>query len=200
MTTLILGVDEAGRGALVGDVVAAAVVLPVAYDLPKLNDSKQLTAAARERLYTAILEQALTYGIASATPQEIDTLNIHHATLLAMQRAVEQASKALWIKQSIEPTEVLVDGKFVPRVSYPARAVVGGDGLVASIAAASILAKVSRDRALSALHQRHPEYGFAQHKGYATTQHLAAIKRFGALAEHRLSFAPLKNQQPSLFD
>lgn len=200
MTTLILGVDEAGRGALVGDVVAAAVVLPPVYDLPKLNDSKQLTAAARERLYTAILEQALVHGIASASPQEIDTLNIHHATLLAMQRAVELASKALWSKQGIEPTEVLVDGKFVPRVSYPARAVVGGDGLVASIAAASILAKVSRDRALSALHERYPNYGFAQHKGYATKVHLAAIKRFGALPEHRLSFAPLKNQQPSLFD
>lgn len=195
---MIMGVDEAGRGALVGDVVAAAVVLPERYHLPKLNDSKQISAKVRESLFTAITEQALAYGIAHATPDEIDALNIHHATLLAMQRAIEAVQKAL-CHQNFGEIEVLVDGKFVPNIDYHAKAIVGGDASVPSIAAASILAKVTRDRTLLRLHEKYPEYGFHQHKGYATSKHLEAIKRFGALPEHRHSFAPLKSQQLSLF-
>lgn len=184
MVARIAGVDEAGRGALVGNVVAAAVILPARFDLPGLTDSKKLSARQREALFDAINAQALAWCAAVASPAEIDAVNIHHATLLAMRRAVEGLATP--------PQTVLVDGKFTPELAMPARAIVGGDANEACIAAASIIAKVTRDRQMVELEARFPGYGFAAHKGYGTKAHLAALARLGATPEHRRSYAPVR--------
>lgn len=181
---LIAGVDEAGRGPLVGDVVAAAVILPENHTIKGIGDSKKLTEAKREALFIQICNQSVAWYIASATPQEIDELNILQATMLAMQRAVAGLK--------IAPDKVLIDGNRCPKVPYPVSAVVGGDGLIEQIGAASILAKVYRDRQLYELDKKYPEYGFARHKGYGTKEHLAALKAFGPInGLHRRSFAPV---------
>ena len=184
MVAQVAGVDEAGRGALVSNVVAAAVILPAQFDLPGLTDSKKLSARQREALFDAITAQALAWCAAVASPAEIDAMNIHHATLLAMRRAVEGLATP--------PQSVLVDGKFTPDLAMPARAIVGGDASEACIAAASIIAKVTRDRQMAELEARFPGYGFAVHKGYGTKAHLAALARLGATPEHRRSYAPVR--------
>lgn len=193
MMSLIAGVDEAGRGPLVGSVFAAAVILPATFDLPKLTDSKKLSEQCRDELAPMIREQALAYCIASASVTEIEQLNILHATMLAMRRAVEGLT--------VPPTEVLVDGNRVPsNLAYPARAIIKGDVTEACISAASILAKTARDAQMYALDTQHPEYGFARHKGYGTPEHLAALQRYGVLAEHRVGFKPVKELvQAALF-
>ncbi len=180
---LIAGVDEAGRGPLAGPVVAAAVILDDMSPIAGLADSKKLTERRRERLYDEIRAKALCCSVGQASVEEIDRLNILHATMLAMQRAVQGLR--------LKPTKVLVDGNRLPALDVLAEAVVGGDALVPAISAASIVAKVTRDRLLQALHQRHPEYGFDRHKGYGTAEHLAALRRLGPLPEHRRSFAPV---------
>lgn len=181
---LTAGVDEAGRGPWAGSVVAAAVILDPQRPIVGLNDSKKLTAAKREALYTQICEKALCYCIAEASPAEIDRINILQATFLAMTRAVQGLVQ--------QPHQVWVDGNRLPHWSYSAQAVIGGDGKYAEIAAASILAKVTRDRACIALDAQYPDYGFAQHKGYGTAQHQLALQKFGATPVHRHSFAPVR--------
>lgn len=181
----IAGVDEAGRGPLIGSVFAAAVILPEQYDLPKLNDSKKLTEKRRDILAIAIKEQALAYAIAQANVEEIAQLNILHATMLAMHRAINSLKRL--------PEKVWIDGNRIPEgLTMPAEAIVGGDGKIAAIAAASILAKTARDAQMYALHQQFPQYGFDQHKGYGTKAHLAAIAQYGILPEHRRDFAPIR--------
>lgn len=181
----IAGVDEAGRGPLIGSVFAAAVILPEQYDLPKLNDSKKLTEKRRDILAIAIKEQALAYAIAQANVEEIAQLNILHATMLAMRRAINSLKRL--------PEKVWIDGNRLPEgLTMPAEAIVGGDGKIAAIAAASILAKTARDAQMYALHQQFPQYGFDQHKGYGTKAHLAAIAQYGILPEHRRDFAPIR--------
>ncbi len=179
----VCGIDEAGRGPLAGPVCAAAVILPGGLEIEGLNDSKKLTEKKREALFDVITARAEAYGIGWASEQEIDQVNILQATFLAMARAVEALS--------LPADFALVDGNRMPPLSIPGETIVKGDGKAACIAAASVLAKVSRDRALRELDQRHPEYGFAQHKGYGTKAHYAAIKQYGLLPEHRRSF--LKN-------
>ena len=179
----VCGIDEAGRGPLAGPVCAAAVILPGGLEIEGLNDSKKLTEKKREALFDVITARAEAYGIGWASEQEIDQVNILQATFLAMARAVEALS--------LPADFALVDGNRMPPLSIPGETIVKGDGKAACIAAASVLAKVSRDRALRKLDQRHPEYGFAQHKGYGTKAHYAAIKQYGLLPEHRRSF--LKN-------
>ncbi|MEY8310801.1 ribonuclease HII [Oscillospiraceae bacterium 42-9] len=179
----VCGIDEAGRGPLAGPVCAAAVILPDGLEIEGLNDSKKLTEKKREALFDVITARAEAYGIGWASEQEIDQVNILQATFLAMARAVEALS--------LPADFALVDGNRMPPLSIPGETIVKGDGKAACIAAASVLAKVSRDRALRKLDQRHPEYGFAQHKGYGTKAHYAAIKQYGLLPEHRRSF--LKN-------
>jgi ribonuclease HII len=181
---MICGVDEAGRGPLAGPVVAAAVILDPARPIIGLADSKKLSAARRTSLAIEIRAKALAWSIAEASVVEIDRLNILQATLLAMQRAV--AGLAL------TPQEVLIDGNRCPVLSLPARAIVGGDALVAEISAASILAKTQRDAMLGDLHVRFPQYGFDRHKGYGTALHLAALRQHGPSVEHRRSFAPVR--------
>ena len=172
------GVDEAGRGCLVGSVFAAAVMLPAHYDLRGLADSKKHSEAKRDALAGQIKQQATAWAVASASPTEIQRLNILHATMLAMRRAVAALSR--------QPEKVWIDGNRVPPdLTMAAEAVVKGDAKIAAISAASILAKTARDAEMYALHERHPEYGFAQHKGYGTAAHLAALQRYGALPEHR---------------
>lgn len=180
---LIAGVDEAGRGPLAGPVVAAAVILNDKTPIRGLADSKKLTALRRERLYDEIMAHALCCSIAQASVEEIDELNILQATLLAMRRAVQGLR--------LKPNKVLVDGNRLPPLDVLAEAVVGGDALVPAISAASILAKVTRDRMLLALHEQHPGYGFDRHKGYGTAEHLRALNTLGPLPEHRKSFAPV---------
>jgi len=180
---LVAGVDEAGRGPLAGPVVAAAVILDDHKPIKGLADSKKLTALRREKLFDEIRAKALCCSVALATVEEIDRLNILQATMLAMQRAV----KGLRLK----PAKVLVDGNRLPVLDVVAEAIVSGDALVQAISAASILAKVTRDRMLDELHAQHPLYGFDRHKGYGTAQHLAALREFGPLPEHRRSFAPV---------
>ncbi|WP_413615829.1 ribonuclease HII [Halomonas cupida] len=184
--TLLAGVDEVGRGPLVGAVVAAAVILDPRRPIAGLGDSKTLSAKRREALDGEIRDKALAFCVAEASSEEIDTLNIYHATHLAMRRAID----------GLEPTPeyLLVDGNRLPGHHVPGQAVVKGDARHPAIAAASILAKVARDAAMLALHERHPDYGFARHKGYPTVEHLAALERLGALSEHRRSFAPVKRQ------
>jgi len=178
------GVDEAGRGPLAGPVVAAAVILDARQPIRGLNDSKLLTPRVRERLFDEIHAKALCLCIAQASVEEIDTINILQATLLAMRRAVEGLR--------LRPRKVLVDGNRLPVIGVLAEAVIGGDRKVASIAAASILAKVHRDRLCEELHLQHPQYNFAGHKGYATPEHLAALREHGACPHHRRSFAPVR--------
>lgn len=183
----IIGVDEVGRGPLIGDVVAAAVILPRGCALP-LNDSKKLSDKKRQQLSIQIKEQAVAFAICHATPDEIDELNILHATMLAMQRAIES------VAQQVEgQIKVLVDGNRCPQTTFECEAIVKGDGLVAEISAASILAKVFRDQQMFDLDRIHPEYGFAQHKGYPTVKHLAAIKEFGTISGYRKSFKPVRD-------
>jgi ribonuclease HII len=181
---LLAGVDEAGRGPLAGPVVAAAVILDELKPIKGLNDSKKLTPRARERLFDEIHAKALCFCIAQASVEEIDTLNILHATMLAMRRAVEGLR--------LRPHKVLVDGNRIPTLKIPAEAIVGGDAKVKAISAASILAKVHRDRLCLLLHEQHPQYGFDGHKGYPTPVHLAALRAHGACPEHRRSFAPVR--------
>lgn len=181
---LIAGVDEVGRGPLAGSVVAAAVILNPAKRIDGLLDSKLLTEAARERLDVEIRANALSYCIAEASVEEIDTINILHASMLAMQRAV--------VGLSIQPNIALIDGNRCPDVDCPSAAIVKGDQRVKAISAASIIAKVSRDRAMMALHEQHPEYGFDSHKGYPTAQHRQAILDYGVIELHRRSFKPVK--------
>lgn len=181
---LVAGVDEAGRGPLAGPVVAAAVILDELRPIKGLNDSKQLSARTRERLYDEIRAKALCCCVAEASVAEIDVLNILQATLLAMRRAVEGLR--------LKPHCVLVDGKQLPVLSMRAQAIVQGDATVQAISAASILAKVHRDRLCLTLHELHPQYGFDGHKGYATPAHLAALRRHGACIVHRRSFAPVR--------
>lgn len=180
---LLAGVDEAGRGPLAGPVVAAAVILDDLAPIKGLADSKKLTPARRERLYDEIRAKALCCSIAQASVEEIDRLNILQATMLAMQRAVQGLR--------LKPHKVLVDGNRLPAFDMLAEAIVSGDALVPAISAASILAKVTRDRLLVELHQQHPAYGFDRHKGYGTAQHMQALQAHGALDIHRRSFAPV---------
>lgn len=180
---LVAGVDEAGRGPLAGPVVAAAVILDDLQPIAGLADSKVLTAARREKLYDEIRAKALCCSIAEASVEEIDQHNILQATMLAMRRAV--------LGLRLKPVRVLVDGNRLPPLDVPAEAIVKGDALVASISAASILAKVTRDRWCAHLHQQYPVYGFAGHKGYGTAEHLAALEVHGACPQHRRSFAPV---------
>jgi ribonuclease HII len=182
---LVAGVDEAGRGPLAGPVVAAAVILDELQPIAGLADSKRLGPRTRERLYDEIRARSLACCIAQASAAEIDALNILQATLLAMRRAVDGLR--------LRPALVLVDGNRLPALPMRAQAVVGGDARVLAISAASILAKVHRDRLCDALHQAHPQYGFATHKGYPTPEHLAALRSHGPCAEHRRSFAPVRD-------
>lgn len=180
---LLAGVDEAGRGPLAGPVVAAAVILDPRCPIDGLADSKRLTAKRRERLHDLICERALCCSVAEASVEEIDRLNILHATMLAMQRAVA----GLRLRARL----VLVDGNRLPALELPAEAVVRGDALVPAISAASIVAKVRRDRLCQQLEEQYPDYGFATHKGYGTAAHLAALQRLGPCPQHRRSFAPV---------
>ena len=179
---VVCGTDEAGRGPLAGPVVAAAVVLPAGMTIPGLDDSKKLTEKKREALYDVILREAAAYGIAESSPEEIDRINILAASLLAMRRAVEQ------VRRTIEPDIVLVDGNRPTEFGIPCRTVVKGDGISQSIAAASVLAKVTRDRLMTELDLRYPAYGFAGHKGYPTKEHKLAVYEFGPSPVHRRSF------------
>lgn len=180
---LVAGVDEAGRGPLAGPVVAAAVILDDLQPIAGLADSKVLTAARREALFDEIRAKALCCSIAEASVQEIDQLNILQATMLAMRRAV--------LGLRLRPVHVLVDGNRLPQLDIPAEAIVKGDALVQAISAASILAKVHRDRWCKQLHVEYPQYGFASHKGYGTAEHMSALREHGACPEHRRSFAPV---------
>jgi ribonuclease HII len=180
---LVAGVDEAGRGPLAGPVVAAAVILDELQPIKGLADSKRIGPVTRERLFDEIRARALACAIAEASAEEIDRLNILQATLLAMRRAVEGLR--------LKPRGVLVDGNRAPALGLPVRTVVKGDATVAAISAASILAKVHRDRLCVALDRAHPHYGFAAHKGYPTAEHLAALQAHGPCAAHRRSFAPV---------
>ncbi len=181
---LLAGVDEAGRGPLAGSVVAAAVILPAAHDIDGLADSKKLSAARREALYEQILTKAVAVSTGQASVAEIDALNILHASMLAMQRAVDGLS--------LSPAHVLVDGNRLPRWQWPATALVKGDQRVACISAASIVAKVTRDRQMLALDQQYPAYGFARHMGYPTAAHREALQQHGPCSEHRRSFGPVR--------
>ncbi|WP_100642192.1 ribonuclease HII [Alteromonas facilis] len=182
---LIAGVDEVGRGPLVGDVVTAAVILDPNKPIEGLTDSKKLSEKKRLLLAEQIRERALCWAIGRATPAEIDELNILHASLLAMHRAVQELK--------VQPTWVRVDGNRLPKWDYPSEAVVKGDALHAEIGAASILAKVTRDQEMQDLHQQHPEFGFDKHKGYPTKAHFAAIEQYGVLPCYRKSFKPVQS-------
>ncbi len=181
---LVAGVDEVGRGPLAGPVVTAAVILPDSFELPGLTDSKKLSQKKRQLLSAAIKEQALSWNLAEATVEEIDQLNILHATMLAMQRAVAGLA--------VRPEQVLVDGNRAPDFGIPAQAIVGGDGIEASISAASIIAKVARDDLMADYAQRFPHYGFEKNSGYPTKQHREALIEHGVTSIHRRSFAPVR--------
>lgn len=183
----VAGVDEVGRGCLAGPVMAGAVILDPAEHIAGLADSKALTAAARERLYAAIVARAVAWTVVAVEPAEIDRLNIHQASLFAMRQAVLALSPL--------PDAVLVDAFHIPALPMAQRGIVSGDRRAAAIAAASIVAKVTRDRLMGTLHRADPRYGFDRHKGYATADHLAALVRFGYSPQHRRSFRPA-----SLFD
>ena len=181
---LLAGVDEAGRGPLAGPVFAAAVILDPDRPVEGLADSKTLSAKTRERLAASIRSRALAWAIASSSVAEIDAMNILQASLLAMKRAVEALKP--------QPAAIEVDGLYCPDVAMPAQAIVRGDGRIAAIAAASILAKTARDAELLRLHAVYPQYGFDRHKGYPTRDHLAALERHGVTIIHRRSFAPVR--------
>jgi ribonuclease HII len=180
----VAGVDEVGRGPLAGPVVTAAVVLPDDFNLPGLTDSKKLSAKRREILAVAIKEQALAWSMGEASVEEIDTLNILHATMLAMQRAVAGLT--------VSVDKVLVDGNRAPDFGIPAEAIIGGDGIEPSISAASIIAKVARDHLMTAYAISFPNYGFERNSGYPTKQHRDALIQFGVTPIHRRSFAPVR--------
>ncbi len=182
---IVAGVDEAGRGPLAGPVLAAAVVLAPERPIDGLADSKKLSPARREALAQVIREQAVSWAIGRAEVEEIDRINVLQAAMLAMKRAVEALDPS--------PGRVLVDGNRLPSLAMPAEAIVGGDARVAAISAASILAKVTRDREMVALDARYPGYGFARHKGYGTREHLDALRRLGPSPVHRRSFAPVRD-------
>jgi|APAra7269096768_1048522.scaffolds.fasta_scaffold00429_2 ribonuclease HII len=182
---LVAGVDEAGRGPLAGPVVVAAVILNKRRRINGLDDSKKLTAAKREVLYSRIVERAVAYSVVVIDREEIDRINIFQATMVGMTRALLGLMPAA--------TEALIDGNQLPKnLPCPARAIIGGDALEPSISAASILAKVSRDRLMVTMDTQFPGYGFADHKGYSTPGHLAALQRLGPCAEHRRSFEPVR--------
>jgi len=178
------GVDEAGRGPLAGPVVVAAVILPMKYELQSLDDSKRLTALQRGNLVPQIEAQAIAYSVEFVAAEEIDRVNILQATMHGMQRAVENLHPA--------PARVWIDGNRAPRLSCEVKTVIGGDRLIASISAASVLAKVYRDRLMLDLHQQYPGYGFDRHKGYPTAYHLERLEALGPCAIHRQSFAPVR--------
>ncbi|MFC3901921.1 RNase HII [Acinetobacter marinus] len=180
----IAGVDEAGRGPLIGSVVAAAVILDPNQPIEGLNDSKKLTAKKREKLFDEIQQKALAWSIAEASHEEIDEINILQATMLAMQRAVAGLK--------VQADLVRIDGNRCPDLSLPCEAVIGGDALHQEISAASILAKVARDRQMQTLDAEYPAYGFAKHNGYPTKAHLEAIEAHGVLAQHRRSYKPIR--------
>ncbi len=180
----VAGVDEVGRGPLVGDVVTAAVILDPNNPIAGLTDSKKLSEKKREFLFEEIRQKALAFAIGRATPAEIDQLNILHATMLAMQRAVTALS--------VRPEHVFIDGNRCPELAMSSEAVVKGDARVAEISAASILAKVTRDREMIELDKVYPGYGFAQHKGYPTKQHLRSLAQLGVTPHHRKSFKPVQ--------
>ncbi|WP_406608973.1 ribonuclease HII [Agarivorans sp. JK6] len=182
--SVFAGVDEVGRGPLVGDVVTAAVILDPKQPIAGLNDSKKLSEKKRLVLAEEIKQHAIAWAIGRATPQEIDKLNILHATMLAMSRAVAALS--------VTPEFALIDGNREPQLSIPCQAVIKGDGLVAEISAASIIAKVARDQEMVELDARYPDYQFAKHKGYPTALHLEMLEKHGAIAEHRRSFKPVQ--------
>ena len=183
-STLIAGVDEAGRGPLAGPVVAAAVILAAGCEVADLVDSKKLTEKRREVAFLAIHEEALAVGVGSASHLEIDNINILQASLLAMKRAVEDLE--------LVPDKVLCDGNRCPSLPLPVTAIVRGDATEPCISAASIVAKVTRDRIMVELHARYPHYGFSSHKGYPTKSHQAALQKYGPIAEHRRSFGPVR--------
>jgi len=183
---LVCGIDEAGRGPLAGTVVAAAVILDPQRPIPGLNDSKKLSEKKRDALAVLIRERAVAWSVASASVEEIDRLNILHATMLAMQRAVAGLA--------VRPTAAMVDGNRCPKLDIPCEAVVKGDGKIASIAAASILAKTVRDAEMLILHGQYPMYGFDRHMGYPTAAHFQALEEHGASPVHRRSFGPVAKQ------
>jgi ribonuclease HII len=184
MSDFVAGVDEVGRGPLVGDVVTAAVILDPQHNIVGLADSKKLSEKKRDILATQIKRYALAWSIGRASPEEIDQLNILQATMLAMTRAVQGLS--------IQPTHVMVDGNRCPKWDYSSEAVVKGDSLIAEISAASIIAKVTRDQEMFILDQQYPEYGFAKHKGYPTAFHLTKLAELGPLPQYRMSFKPVQ--------
>ncbi|BAO30051.1 ribonuclease HII [Sulfuritalea hydrogenivorans] len=184
MTHLVCGVDEAGRGPLAGPVYAAAVILDPARPIEGLADSKKLSERKRERLAVEIREKALAFGIASASVEEIDSINILQATLLAMRRAVEALA--------VQPAAALIDGNRCPSLAIPARAIIGGDATEPAISAASILAKTARDAEMRCIHEAFPQYALDRHKGYDTVAHRAALELHGPAAFHRKSFAPVR--------
>ena len=190
----ICGVDEAGRGPLVGAVVAGAVVLDPNNPIEGLKDSKKLTAARREYLYEQIMSKAKAWGVGEASPAEIDEINILQATMLAMRRAIEDLTTRLgaW------PDKALIDGNRCPELPIAAEAIVKGDAKEPAISAASIVAKVTRDRQMMSLHEQHPQYGFAQHMGYPTEAHFAALKQYGVCDQHRRSFSPVRKVLESI--
>ncbi len=185
---LICGVDEAGRGPLVGSVVAAAVILDPNNPISGLRDSKKLSSKSRELLFDQIIQSSLAWAIAEASSEEVDQINILQATMLAMQRAVEGLSN----NGGRLPDKAIIDGNRCPELQIPSEAIVKGDAKEPAISAASILAKVTRDRQMKKLHQKYPEYGFNIHMGYPTVKHLAAIEQFGICDSHRRTFGPIK--------
>ena len=188
--TLVAGVDEAGRGPLAGPVVVAAVILDPAWPIDGLDDSKRLHERCREALFPLIRQRALAWSVVAVQADEIDRINILQATLLGMRQAVE--------KLTLAPGLALVDGNRLPALPCAARAIVGGDGLEPAISAASILAKVTRDRLMCEWHRRYTQYGFDRHKGYATPEHLQSLARFGPCEIHRQSFAPVREALQAL--
>lgn len=188
-TVWICGVDEAGRGPLVGSVVAGAVVLDPNQPIIGLRDSKKLSPARREQLYAEIMQKARAWGIGQASPNEIDTLNILQATMLAMRRAIEALSERLgeW------PSKALIDGNRCPILPITSEAIIKGDAKEPAISAASIIAKVTRDQQMQVLHTQYPQYGFNQHMGYPTDAHMQALKQYGPCEEHRRTFSPVRD-------
>jgi ribonuclease HII len=185
---IICGVDEAGRGPLIGNVVAGAVILDPARPIEGLKDSKKLTHTQRELLYQKIISQAMAWGVGHATAAEIDKINILQATMLAMKRAVDQLIQ----KHQLKPSLVLIDGNKAPNIEIPTKTIVQGDVTQPCISAASILAKVTRDLEMMTLHEKYPEYGFAQHMGYPTVFHLEKLSSLGIIPGYRMSFSPVK--------
>lgn len=182
---LIAGVDEVGRGPLVGPVVAAAVILPINYHLDGLNDSKKLTEKKRERFYDILMQEAIAIGIGEASAKEIDEINIYQASKLAMMRALKNLK--------IKPEHVLVDAMPLKEIDIPSTSIIHGDALSLSIAAASVIAKVTRDRMMIELDKKYPEYSFAQHKGYPTKKHLEVLQKYGVLDNYRFTYGPVRD-------